>query len=1098
MPLSRGPRRLLDRQQTCYERVHLRKTPKCEWGSAAILGLLLLIPMLASVLLAVLSVCEIMGRELVLTAAQLMPFCLRGILDTFCSADTLKTTKMVRVVMLGPFAPLWISFSRLQARWTMLYENFVAEGSSRTLNGSQQLFCIEARQYGPVSDWTSSVSVISRVFMCATQLWAVRKQAISRSVLAPDAGPSSLTSDPEMDVDGEDSSRRRFEDAPHTLAAVRGSLLHTLEQLKNGPAAEDTWVDSETGVVDWGSSLMDVDMTMHDSLDVRTMALLASKLEEFLNEETRDVGSDDEEAERSDAESSTDAETPLPFLPGRKTRKVNASAEKSEWYPWPDKETCVLDVLRHIPRCSFSKKQNAAIHWAMLALGLKDLPSDRVMDDIDKALQPLCGIQSIRYAGKLGHVYYTNDFAGIIAQEMANPSVRKHLQFLPEDNGSKLAEAWQAKRWLDELDSDLATPMHRIGSQDFYVHEPAILQSGDTCIPTRWFERDGQVFARVWRMQQVADHNGWVVDISQTYELSAAQFLVAFPAFIATHNQRNLADPRLINGVYSAPNTELSPWTYTNSLHGNRWRSQANGHRVVAFPVWLYCDDTSGNQSKKWNKHNSFLFTAAGLPRRLVHLESNIHFLATSNIAPPLEMLDGIVDQLCSAQARGIWAWDSILNEIVLVIPRITQFMKRGLARNREYTCNELKSQFAAATIVGGKTDYKSAKTSSGVKDTYMEVFVEKIFAISTKKKIPKPQKQAMVNALCATLPAELTSPVWRIKDLDPTQDTPVEILHVILLGFVKYFWRDAIARLKAPEKAILSTRLSSFDVSGLGISPLSGHTLVDYSGSLTGRDFRAIAQAAPFVLHGLLETERVQAWAALGAVVSLVWQPEIREPRLLHSDFGRQLTRLDHNHTDQFLEGPLHTRQEQGYKPKFPNNSSSNVDAPGWQPSSPTIPSSDDTVLLPGSNGSHFDRHNVTTFLDAIANEKGLSNEHRFDLHVFHTLGVDLKMDYILASLMKQQSLYDEMNKQNRQLQEVLDKVIAGAWGKHWSHGRPERHVIFFFFLCFVLICLRETDLTAFAKQLIVDPKRTTYDNDSVIGELEARLFPPRLALSV
>jgi hypothetical protein len=52
----------------------------------------------------------------------------------------------------------------------------------------------------------------------------------------------------------------------------------------------------------------------------------------------------------------------------------------------------------------------------MLALGLKDLPSDRVMDDIDKALQKMCGAQSIRYSGKLGHIYYINDLAAIIAQ----------------------------------------------------------------------------------------------------------------------------------------------------------------------------------------------------------------------------------------------------------------------------------------------------------------------------------------------------------------------------------------------------------------------------------------------------------------------------------------------------------------------------------------------------------------------------------------------------------------------------------------------------------------------------------------------------------
>ncbi|TEB12900.1 hypothetical protein FA13DRAFT_1637230, partial [Coprinellus micaceus] len=78
----------------------------------------------------------------------------------------------------------------------------------------------------------------------------------------------------------------------------------------------------------------------------------------------------------------------------------------------------------------------------------------------------------------------------------------------------------------------------------------------------------------------------------------------------------------------------------------NPWRVKSGGAPVVALPLWMYCDDTSGNKSKKWNKHNSWLFTLAGLPRREVMKESNVHFLATSNLAPPLEMLDGIVDQI--------------------------------------------------------------------------------------------------------------------------------------------------------------------------------------------------------------------------------------------------------------------------------------------------------------------------------------------------------------------------------------------------------------------------------------------------------------------
>ena len=113
---------------------------------------------------------------------------------------------------------------------------------------------------------------------------------------------------------------------------------------------------------------------------------------------------------------------------------------------------------------------------------------------------------------------------------------------------------------------------------------------------------------------------------------------------------------------------------------------------------------------------------------------------------------------------------------------------------------------------------------------------------------------------------------------VDPHLDTPVEILHVILLGFVKYFWRDAITRQNAERRALLITRLSSLDVTGLGCSTLSGQTLVQYAGSLTGRDFRAVAQAAPFVLYDLVDEDCYRSWVALSSLIPIVWQPEIED----------------------------------------------------------------------------------------------------------------------------------------------------------------------------------------------------------------------------
>ena len=101
------------------------------------------------------------------------------------------------------------------------------------------------------------------------------------------------------------------------------------------------------------------------------------------------------------------------------------------------------------------------------------------------------------------------------------------------------------------------------------------------------------------------------------------------------------------------------------------------------------------------------------------------------------------------------------------------------------------------------------------------------------------------------------------------------------MLGFVKYFWRDAVSIHVGKDKAkqeLLETCLSSFDVSGLGISHLSGHTLVRYAGSLVGRDFRAIAQAAPFVLYDLVPNQCYETWVSLSNLIPLVWQPEIED----------------------------------------------------------------------------------------------------------------------------------------------------------------------------------------------------------------------------
>lgn len=142
---------------------------------------------------------------------------------------------------------------------------------------------------------------------------------------------------------------------------------------------------------------------------------------------------------------------------------------------------------------------------------------------------------------------------------MANPHVRRHLRFLPEDSGTKISEAWQADRWLHELDPKLATPMIRVGRQDYYTFEPLLLASDyqraspseRAYMPVRWFTRGQKTLAQAWRLlpsTSESGERGWVVDGRRLCEIDSTQLLLSFPELVQGHTSHAMPDPRNIFG----------------------------------------------------------------------------------------------------------------------------------------------------------------------------------------------------------------------------------------------------------------------------------------------------------------------------------------------------------------------------------------------------------------------------------------------------------------------------------------------------------------------------------------------------------------------
>lgn len=88
---------------------------------------------------------------------------------------------------------------------------------------------------------------------------------------------------------------------------------------------------------------------------------------------------------------------------------------------------------------------------------------------------------------------------------------------------------------------------------------------------------------------------------------------------------------------------------------------------VFNVPIILYSDDTSGNQSKKWNKFDIWALQLAGLPRHFNAKMENIHFIAASNKVSAIALARPIVEDLKMLE-NGVRMFDAKLKQEVLVV----------------------------------------------------------------------------------------------------------------------------------------------------------------------------------------------------------------------------------------------------------------------------------------------------------------------------------------------------------------------------------------------------------------------------------------------
>ncbi|KAH9807622.1 hypothetical protein DFH28DRAFT_914221, partial [Melampsora americana] len=518
---------------------------------------------------------------------------------------------------------------------------------------------------------------------------------------------------------------------------------------------------------------------------------------------------------------------------------------------------------------------------------------------------------------------------------LANPVVSEHLVFVPEYDPKTPTDRFsQSKKWREGFSRTHRVQMvtsKRAGH--FYLYEPVCGFSNQWMVPVYFFQTSGIYYAKCVKASMISQgtNNSNIKFIAESDQPFDSPLLITVPINSLTSNfmdtKNSEGDPigdRCGDVLY-----QHKALAYVEIPLPNPWRLKAQGKVIRNVPITIYSDDTSGNVSKKWNKHMSYYFTLSALPPGMTNQVFNIHFLATSNKSSALELGDHIVDELNTLSKDGFTSHDLSLNTdvLVMVLPlchlgdspmhaEITNTTNPSLTLNPCRMCTlsvdtliaKQDAQYTRA-FVGidnsnarpklrdwSKTklqtlelwellrkprkhsEFRQKSKDYGIRDTVCVQFVERFHELHQNSEYSNEEVAQMFDNLNNEFGEHLFNPFLRLEGFEGHLDTPVEILHVVLLGVVKYLFRDAMDNL--PESALPSVmaRWKSFDPQGLNIPPIQPKTMTHFYHSLVGKDFRTILQTVPFVLFPHFSEARRKLWTVLSHLGSFLFQPRITD----------------------------------------------------------------------------------------------------------------------------------------------------------------------------------------------------------------------------
>ncbi|KAE9393245.1 hypothetical protein BT96DRAFT_959108 [Gymnopus androsaceus JB14] len=574
----------------------------------------------------------------------------------------------------------------------------------------------------------------------------------------------------------------------------------------------------------------------------------------------------------------------------------------------------LLDIMDNLPRLRMSTAHFRLMLWMMREAGVMNVPSYHAFRQMQRTLQATTRSEPKPFTSSLGNHFYVNDPREAVKRNLSNPQIAQYMNFYPEETTGPISEVWQCDRWKEYLPSE-HTPMFSVGGKQFYINEAAILEDSRIVIPLTWIKRNGIIFADA-HLVTTNEAGEWVQN-PEPISISSDLFHMNYLDLMISRDGVRIPwhDPTSIPQMPN-PDRNLVPEGY--DLYD------------IYYPLWV--DDVSGNKSKQYNKHINMYTVNSNLPGRLLQQEYFVQFISTSPNASSSEQFAAIKEMINDTHKHPILSYNAATGRMCgsrLRVPGLpadnpqqaeeashgggnSNHLCRkcnaggsheetesdagyhalfccGIARSAEETRNRLKDQLKAATM-GIKSVVTEMQRGTGTKDKVAQYWIDILLDKSQhmKRNNPSLTAEEITAELLAWLeqqPGDKINPLLDIAGLDPTQDTPVEILHTILLGIVKYMWHIFHTTITEEQRNLFVVRLQSTDLDGLTIPPLRAAYIMQYRNNLIGKHFKTLMQTMAFHVHSLVTPAQFDLMKSAGELGAFLWAHEIKDMELYLSD---------------------------------------------------------------------------------------------------------------------------------------------------------------------------------------------------------------------